>query len=103
MLNNVTPVIMISNILLTSCKVTDSLGDTGETIYVVEKAALQGSGGDLHKENLRPMTGRQKITECSCSTLFSVPVLKHWSTSNCRRKTSSYILQSIIKGSQVRS
>lgn len=82
MLNNVTPVIMISNILLTSCKVTDSLGGTGEArccvaIYVVEKAALQGSGGDLHKENLRSMTGRRKIIECSCSTLLSVAVLKH--------------------------
>lgn len=92
MLNNATPVIMISNILLTSCKVTDSLGGTGEArrcvvIYIVEKAALQGSGCELHKENLRSMTGRWKITECSCSTLLSVAELKHWPTSTCGRKS----------------
>lgn len=92
MLNNATPVITISNILLTSCKVTDSLDGTGEArccvvTYIVEKAALQGSGSELHKENLRSMTGRWKITECSCSALLSVAVLKHWPTSTWGRKS----------------
>lgn len=91
-LNNATLVIMISNILLTSCKVTDSIGGTGEgrccvVIYIVEKAALKGSGGELHKENLRSMMGRWKTTECSYSALLSVAVLKHQPTSTWGRKS----------------
>lgn len=56
-------------------------------IYVVEKAALQGSGSELHKKNLRSMTGRWKITECFCSTLLSVAVLKHQPASTWGRKS----------------